>query len=162
MPEDSGKGRNSYFRWIVTCGKIQEAVDWQLKQHSTDQADNQVNAVRGKLDGNKNPRKGKMCLSCRQEGQFSQDKECRACGQTCRKCGETCHFKVKCPQLCGTQDQGHPLVDMTEGVPVDRVEMDVDVVDERENLWLEDLIPEKRTKEILLPQVVCNDRIVAL
>ena len=32
------------------------------------------------------------------------------------------------------RDQGHPLVDMTEGVPMDRVEMDVDVVDERENL----------------------------
>lgn len=30
------------------------------------------------------------------------------------------------------RDQGHPLVDLTEGVPVDRVEMDVDVVDERE------------------------------
>ena len=58
--------------------------------------------MHGKLDGNKNPRKGKMCLSCGQEGQFSQDKECPVCGQTCRKCSETCHFKVKCPQLCGT------------------------------------------------------------
>lgn len=32
------------------------------------------------------------------------------------------------------RDQGHSLVDMREGVPVERVEMDVDVVDERQTL----------------------------
>lgn len=31
-------------------------------------------------------------------------------------------------------DQGHPRVDMTEGVPVDRIEMDVGVEDERQTL----------------------------
>ena len=84
---------------LLRVARSQEAVDRQLKQYSTDQADNQVNAVSGKLDGNKNPRKGKTCFSCGQEGHFSQDKKCPARGQKCRKCGETGHFKVKCPQL---------------------------------------------------------------
>lgn len=70
--------------------------------------------MRGKLDGNKNPWKRKMCLSCGQEGQFSQDKECRACGQTCRKSSETCHFKVKCPQLCRTHSGSRALISRHE------------------------------------------------
>ena len=84
---------------LLRVARSQEAVDRQLKQYSTDQADNQVNAVGGRLYGNKNPRKAKTCFSCGQEGHFSQDKKCPARGQTCRKCGETGHFKVKCPRL---------------------------------------------------------------
>ena len=40
----------------------QEAVDRQLKQYSTDQADNQVNAVGGRLYGNKNPQESEDVL----------------------------------------------------------------------------------------------------
>ena len=84
---------------LLRVARSQEAVDRQLKQYSTGQVDNQVFAVGGKVDGNKNARKGKTCFSCGQEGHFSQDKRCPARGQTCRKCGGTGHFKVKCPQL---------------------------------------------------------------
>ena len=49
---------------LLRVARSEEAVDRQFKQYSTDQADNQVNALSSKLDGNKNPRKGKTCFSC--------------------------------------------------------------------------------------------------
>ena len=92
---------------LLRVARSQEAVDRQLKQYDTDQED-QVNAVTGKVDGNRNPRKLKTCFSCGQEGHFSQNKRCSARGQACRMRGTKGHFKVKCPQLYqrggGSQD----------------------------------------------------------
>ncbi|PFX23119.1 Transposon Tf2-6 polyprotein [Stylophora pistillata] len=62
---------------LLRVARSQEAVDRQLKQFNTDQVD-RVNAVRGKVDGNKNPRKLKTCFSCGREGHFSQDWRCPA------------------------------------------------------------------------------------
>ena len=83
---------------LLRVAKSQEAVDRQLKQYNTDQAD-QVNAVRRKVDGNRNARKLKTCFSCVQERHFSHDKRCPTRVQARRKCGTIGHFKVKCPQL---------------------------------------------------------------
>ena len=49
---------------LLRVARSEEAVHRQLKQYCTDQADNQVNAMSGKLVGNKNPRKGQACFSC--------------------------------------------------------------------------------------------------
>ena len=69
-----------------------------LKQYNVEQAEQQ-NAVSGKVDGNRNPRKLKTCFSCGQEGQLSQGKRSLVQGQACRKCGVMGHFKVKWLQL---------------------------------------------------------------
>ena len=60
---------------LLRIVRSQEAVDHQLKQHGTDQVNNQltdqVNAVGNKLDGNARSGKGKKCFSYDQEGHFS-------------------------------------------------------------------------------------------
>ena len=65
---------------LLRIVRTQEAVDRQLKQHGTDQVNNQltdqVNAVGDKLDGNTRSGKGKKCFSCDQEGHFSGDRKC--------------------------------------------------------------------------------------
>ena len=56
----SGKGGNCYVDHSLRVVRSQEAVDWELKQYSTDHLNDQANAVSGKGKGN--PRKGKNVL----------------------------------------------------------------------------------------------------
>ena len=96
-PKMSGKGGNCYVDHSLRVVRSQEAVDWELKQYSTDHLNDQANAVSGKGKGN--PRKGKTCFRFRQELHFIQDKKCSERGQICRKCCGLGHFKAKCPQV---------------------------------------------------------------
>ncbi|PFX12923.1 Uncharacterized protein K02A2.6 [Stylophora pistillata] len=83
---------------LLRVARSQEAVDRQLKQYNTDQVD-RVNAVRGKVDGDKNPRKLKTCFSCGREVHFIQDWRCLARGQTCGKMRYDKPFQSQMPHL---------------------------------------------------------------